>query len=61
MKIEKKKLNQKMKELRVTYLTIISISSHLFLFFFLFISFSNIFLLVCFSNIDKDERCLYRW
>jgi len=36
MKIEKK-LNQKMKELRVTYLKTISISPHLFSFFFVFL------------------------
>ena len=45
MKIEKK-LNQKMKELRVTYLKKFSISPHVFSFLFSFASFSNIFVFV---------------
>jgi len=46
MKIEKKKLNQKMKDLRVTYLKKFSISTHLFSFHFSYASFSNIFVFV---------------
>jgi len=56
MKIEK--LNQKMKELRVTYLKKNSILLTFTLFFFLppFLIF-----LVFFSKRDKNDMCLYGW